>query len=202
MATEAVAAAGAAIALYWWRRERVLCGPGGQSAALQPRQDPVRFSQTHQPPSTWMEVRSCCQSPALRAYYNCSASRATSTGLWCRLCTSSQRPSGTGLLPQLAERLTAAEAPLCRFAYGETLGRWRTADLLIGLAYLARREKQEHPVADIAQHGTLFGLGAVVQPSSEVLVRMHSRPACAALTRSLTQLSGLCRRTSGSSNAS
>ncbi|KAA6418802.1 MAG: lipase class 3 family [Trebouxia sp. A1-2] len=34
--------------------------------------------------------------------------------------------------------------------YSESLGRWRTADLLIGLAYLARREGQEHPVADIA----------------------------------------------------
>ena len=55
MATEAVAAAGAAIALYWWRRERVLCGAGGpRSAVLRPQQD--RFSKTHQPPSTWMEV--------------------------------------------------------------------------------------------------------------------------------------------------
>ena len=56
MATEAVAAAGAAIALYWWRRERVLCGAGGQNKNLRPQQDPVRFSKTHQPPSTWMEV--------------------------------------------------------------------------------------------------------------------------------------------------
>lgn len=28
---------------------------------------------------------------------------------------------------------------LCRYTYGETLGRWRTADLLIGLAYLCRK---------------------------------------------------------------
>jgi hypothetical protein len=27
----------------------------------------------------------------------------------------------------------------CRYTYGETLGRWRTADLLIGLAYLCRK---------------------------------------------------------------
>ena len=32
----------------------------------------------------------------------------------------------------------AAPAPL-RYTYGETLGRWRTADLLIGLAYLCRK---------------------------------------------------------------
>lgn len=62
---------------------------------------------------------------------------------------------------------------MCRFAYGETLGRWRTADLLIGLAYLARREKQEHPVADIAQSAKLFGLGTVVPPSAQVLVSLQ-----------------------------
>lgn len=27
----------------------------------------------------------------------------------------------------------------CRYTYGETLARWRTADLLIGLAYLCRK---------------------------------------------------------------
>jgi hypothetical protein len=29
--------------------------------------------------------------------------------------------------------------PALRYTYGETLGRWRTADLLIGLAYLCRK---------------------------------------------------------------
>lgn len=43
--------------------------------------------------------------------------------------------------------------------YGETLGRWRTADLLIGLAYLAQRETDEHPVTDVAQHGEVMGQG-------------------------------------------
>ncbi len=45
--------------------------------------------------------------------------------------------------------------------YSESLGRWRTADLLIGLAYLARREGQEHPVADIAAKAKPIGLGDV-----------------------------------------
>ena len=49
---------------------------------------------------------------------------------------------------------------LCRFMYGETLGRWRTADLLIGLAYLAKREGEGHPVADIAAQGRPIGEGA------------------------------------------
>lgn len=44
-----------------------------------------------------------------------------------------------------------------RYMYGETLGRWKTADLLIGLAYLARREGEAHPVADIAAQGQPFG---------------------------------------------
>ena len=43
--------------------------------------------------------------------------------------------------------------------YGETLGRWRSADLLIGLAYMARRELDYRPVADIAKQGVPFGWG-------------------------------------------
>lgn len=50
-----------------------------------------------------------------------------------------------------------AVAAVRRYMYGETLGRWRTADLLIGLAYLARREREEHPVADIARCGHILG---------------------------------------------
>ena len=46
-----------------------------------------------------------------------------------------------------------------RYTYGETLGRWRTADLLIGLVYLSRKEPEEHPVADIARLGTPFAAG-------------------------------------------
>lgn len=57
-----------------------------------------------------------------------------------------------------------------RYMYGETLGRWRTADLLIGLAYLARREQQEHPVADIARHGRPLGTGPDAPPMDSILV--------------------------------
>ena len=46
-----------------------------------------------------------------------------------------------------------------RYMYGETLGRWRSADLLIGLAYMARRELDYRPIADIAEQGTPFGWG-------------------------------------------
>ena len=54
--------------------------------------------------------------------------------------------------------------------YGETLGRWRTADLLIGLAYLARRENVEHPVADIARAGVLAGKGGSAAERDGLLV--------------------------------
>lgn len=37
-----------------------------------------------------------------------------------------------------------------RYAYSETLGRWKTADLLLGLLYLSRKEGDGHPAADIA----------------------------------------------------
>ena len=65
--------------------------------------------------------------------------------------------------------------------YSESLGRWRTADLLIGLAYLARREGQEHPVADIAATAEPIGCvgHADVSEQEAVLVRI----ACASPLR-------------------
>ena len=62
---------------------------------------------------------------------------------------------------------------MARYMYGETLGRWRTADLLIGLAYLARSEREEHPVADIARCGELIGSGPG-QQQQQVLVSTFS----------------------------
>ncbi len=60
--------------------------------------------------------------------------------------------------------------------YSESLGRWRTADLLIGLAYLARRDGEEHPVADIASKAKPIGLeGAATDPHLDVLVQLSSK---------------------------
>ena len=59
-----------------------------------------------------------------------------------------------------------------RYMYGETLGRWRTADLLIGLAYLARREPQESPVADIAKAARPLGHGASLEERQALAVRL------------------------------
>ena len=67
---------------------------------------------------------------------------------------------------------------LCSYMYSESLGRWRTADLLIGLAYLARREGQEHPVADIASKGKPIGLDKKTQPSDVLVGLLHSILAC------------------------
>ena len=58
--------------------------------------------------------------------------------------------------------------------YGETLGRWRTADLLIGLAYLAKREGEGHPVADIAAQGRPIGEGASEEQRLVLLVSVYS----------------------------
>lgn len=54
--------------------------------------------------------------------------------------------------------------------YSESLGRWRTADLLIGLAYLARQDGQEHPVADIARQARPIGALQTTVPQQDVLV--------------------------------
>jgi hypothetical protein len=44
-------------------------------------------------------------------------------------------------------------AEALKLAYGETLGRWRTADLLVGLVFLARRTGGAHPAAGAAAAG-------------------------------------------------
>ena len=54
--------------------------------------------------------------------------------------------------------------------YNESLGRWRTADLLIGLAYLARQETAQQAVADIACTGHLVGQGRSKQERLEIIV--------------------------------
>ena len=63
--------------------------------------------------------------------------------------------------------------------YSESLGRWRTADLLIGLAYLARQEGQEHPIADIARQADPIGLKHASTAQQDVLVSSpFSTPPC------------------------
>ena len=46
-----------------------------------------------------------------------------------------------------------------RYMFSETLGRWYTVDLVVGLAYLAHRESpDEYPAADIAAQGNTISL--------------------------------------------
>ena len=61
----------------------------------------------------------------------------------------------------------------CRYTYGETFGRWRTVDLLIGLSYLCRKDTDEHPVADIARHGTVYALEATGAEREAALAKLH-----------------------------
>jgi hypothetical protein len=44
--------------------------------------------------------------------------------------------------------------PFNRYVYQETLGRWSALDLFFGLAFLARRDSERYPAADIAATGT------------------------------------------------
>ncbi|GAB4813184.1 hypothetical protein N2152v2_000230 [Parachlorella kessleri] len=63
------------------------------------------------------------------------------------------------------------DAPV--YTYGETLGRWRTADLLIGLAYLSRKEAQEHPAADIARQARPLGEGMSLEQLEESMAELE-----------------------------
>ncbi|KAI8114590.1 hypothetical protein M9434_002711 [Picochlorum sp. BPE23] len=50
-------------------------------------------------------------------------------------------------------------AEALRYMYGETLYKWKTADLLLGLYYLCSRTPEVHPLEDIGRHGSVFGIG-------------------------------------------
>lgn len=64
-----------------------------------------------------------------------------------------------------------------RHVYGETLGTWRAADLLIGLAYLARRDPPGGSVLqDIATAGTPYGAGLCGAERVQARVRAAARP--------------------------
>ena len=60
-----------------------------------------------------------------------------------------------------------------RYLHGETLGRWRTADLLIGLVYLSQRGYDDSPAADLASHGQVVGRDSSAGSQKTLVVRGH-----------------------------
>ena len=73
------------------------------------------------------------------------------------------------LAPSNSQQPTFEPLPsvhVCRYMYHESLGRWRSSDLLIGLAYLAQQESAAHAARDIAKAGCLVGFR---QPKEERL---------------------------------
>ena len=59
---------------------------------------------------------------------------------------------------------------LSRYVYTESLGRWHTMDLFIGLAYLSHRETLEYPAQDIALRGRLVSQQQTSEDASALLV--------------------------------
>ena len=59
-----------------------------------------------------------------------------------------------------------------RYLHDQTIGRWRTMDLLFGLSYLCNKERNEHPVADIACYGSVYGHGLVGKERDDALKRL------------------------------
>ena len=54
--------------------------------------------------------------------------------------------------------------------YTETLGRWHTVDLFVGLAYLSHREANEYPALDIAYRGRPVSLDQSADKTHALLV--------------------------------
>ncbi len=71
----------------------------------------------------------------------------------------------------MEERAAVELKACCRYMYNESLGRWRTADLLIGLAYLARQESANRAIADIAAAGNLVGCGQSKAQRQSIVVK-------------------------------
>ncbi len=74
--------------------------------------------------------------------------------------------------------------------YGETLGKWRTADLLIGLAYLAQKGTEEHPASDIAECGEVLGVGLAPAECQELVVSCLTIPFFFCRVSKILALSG------------
>lgn len=144
-----MAAAGAAVALYF-SYKRATTAPGGEATLDAPSTPTtVHFKDAHQAPNTYLES----------LYFFAEALRYSFLQVL-HIPTNHIAP---------LQNESACKCP--RYMYSESLGRWRTADLLIGLAYLARREGQEHPVADIAAKAQPIGKGhASVLEQGDVLV--------------------------------
>jgi len=77
-----------------------------------------------------------------------------------------------------------------RYTYGETIYKWRTADLLIGLAYLCSKEPDpnDHPLTDIGRYGQVYGRGLPINQ------REKSMEFLDVLERSFRYCSGLRER--------
>ena len=155
-----MAAAGAAVALYF-SYKRATTAPGGEATLDAPSTPTtVHFKDAHQAPNTYLES----------LYFFAEALRYSFLQVL-YIPTSHIAPLQT---------VSACKCP--RYMYSESLGRWRTADLLIGLAYLARREGQEHPVADIAAKAQPIGKGHPDVPKQgDVLVCLtaaHCQNSC------------------------
>lgn len=139
MSVTAVAAAGTAVALYLYGRRGAACSTLSASAERE------THAGLHSAPTTLLEDLFFLAEGLRFVRVRYGRSLADSVH-----CGSPRRPSHSGRQRQ-CDNAVGAGAPVQRpkaprrarsnrrYTYGETLGRWRTADLLIGLAYLCRK---------------------------------------------------------------
>lgn len=57
----------------------------------------------------------------------------------------------------------------CRYSFKETFGKWRTGDLLLGLAYLARKEQASSTQVERLLQGHLVEQQALSEPAAASL---------------------------------
>ena len=75
--------------------------------------------------------------------------------------------------------LTWATYCLDRYMYHETLGRWHTIDLFVGLAYLANRDAAQYPAADIVEKAVPISVNLQTpEERAAIVVRAQGLESC------------------------
>lgn len=82
---------------------------------------------------------------------------------------------------------------LRRYSFKETFGKWRTGDLLLGLAYLARKEQASTSQVERVLQGRLVEQHALSEPHAAGLRVRGARPCCSRPLRTRSVATGRVR---------
>ena len=175
MAGISVAAVGASVAVYFYTRRLSVCGFNGRGDGSAFRPNTGLFKGAHKAPNSWLEG----------LFFFAEALRWDPYVAWADASLSLDQ--NNKLTPFSGSEVFSG----VRYLHGETLGRWRTADLLIGLVYLSQRGYEDSPAADLASHGQVVGRNLDAGARRKLVVCAPSTRLCCSLLFVATDYVGL-----------